>query len=264
MPTSGYRTFASGVALLLSAAKLGLAQNAPPPPPQPVAPPIEASGPVDQPMHVIPTPPVIIVPPEGIQPTWNGRTIDPIALERKQPKHVEKKARSWFWRRSQGKILGYPEEFTPRPLGSAVHDHARVMVANGAAGRLALFDYDFVQGSHQLTTRGRDQLAKVAAQLAVSPYPLVIERTPGAPALAEARRNAVLNELAANRNPVDPSRVLVGLPVPTGMSGVEAQVISANQLNRTQQYGPTVPINSNGLNSPSGVTNNISGTLPGQ
>jgi hypothetical protein len=38
------------------------------------------------------------------------------------------------------------------------------------------------------------------------------------------------------------------------MSGTDAYVIGGNALGRVQQYGPPIPINSNGVNSPSGVT----------
>ena len=140
----------------------------------------------------------------------------------------------------------------------------RAMVSRGAAARLMLFQYDFIDGTDRLNDRGRDQLVKVAAQLAASPYPLIIERTPGDPALAGARRLAVLTELAGGPCPVPPDRVLVGIPMSNGLSGADAQIIGANSLHRTQLYGPPIPINSNGVNSPTGVTNPVSGSLPNQ
>ncbi|MHC5544497.1 hypothetical protein ACYOEI_40220, partial [Singulisphaera rosea] len=63
---------------------------------------------------------------------------------------------------------------------------------------------------------------------------------------------------------ITPDRILVGLPLPYGMSGNDAQIVGANTLTRTQQYGPPIPLNFNGVNSPSGVTNSVSGILPGQ
>jgi hypothetical protein len=220
---------------------------------------LQAEGP-----SVMPAPTVVVVPPGGPRPSWVLRPADPVALVRHPPKHVDHKARSWHWRRLQGKMLGYPEEFEPRPLGAALYDHGRTMVANGAAARLTLFDYDFVQGSNRLNARGREQLAKAAAQLVASPYPLIIEKIARAPGLAESRRDFVLNELAEGSTPIDPARVLVGLPTPGGLSGIEAQIIQLNTLSRTQQYGPPIPINSNGVNSPSGVTSGGAGLIPGQ
>ncbi len=135
------------------------------------------------------------------------------------------------------------------------------MVANAAEAGLVLYHYDFVEGSSELNPRGGDQLAKVAAQLAVSPFPLIVERTPDDPALAESRRYAVLARLARGPCPVPSDRVLVGVPKAHGLSGTDAQVIAGNALGRTQQYGPPIPINSNGVNSPSGVTSG-SGSAP--
>ncbi len=214
-----------------------------PPLPAEVAPPL-----------VVPTPPTVRVPPGGIGPSWSPELLDPVATWKQPPKHVERKARSWKWRRLQGKALGYPEEFRPRPLGASLYDHGRAMVGNGAAARQVLYRYDFVDGSDQLNDRGRDQLAKVAAQMAVSPYPLLIERTPERPVLAESRRLAVLAALAMGPALVTSGRVLVGAPIPTGMAGIDAHLIGDNALNRTKDFGPPIPINSNGVNSPSGVT----------
>jgi hypothetical protein len=74
----------------------------------------------------------------------------------------------------------------------------------------------------------------------------------------------VLAELAAGPLPIPPERVLVGMPISRGMSGNDADIISANALQRTRLYGPPIPINSNGVNSPGGVTNPVSGVMPGQ
>ena len=54
--------------------------------------------------------------------------------------------------------------------------------------------------------------------------------------------------------PATSDRVLVGSPIAHGLSGPDAQIIAGNALNRTLGYGPPIPINSNGVNSPSGVT----------
>src|SRR5947209_6132057 len=79
-----------------------------------------------------------------------------------------------------------------------------------AAAPMVLYDYDFVPGTGQLSQRGRDQVAKMAGLLATMPMPLVVERTPATPGLAEARRYAVLAELAGGPYPVGSERVVVG------------------------------------------------------
>ena len=207
------------------------------------------------PPEVRPTTTVIQVPPDGFRPTWFREADDPVATRRHPPKHVEAKKRSTFWRRLQGKMYGYPEEFVPRPLGSSLYDHALVMTANGAAARLTLYSYDFVQGSSELSPRGAEQLARLVPQMLNSPFPLIVEHTPANPALAQARREQVAIRLAQGPCPLPPERVLVGAPIATGMSGIDADIVGNNAIGRVQQYGPPIPINSNGINSPSGVTN---------
>jgi hypothetical protein len=244
------------------------AQGLPSPSPSPVdLPPLPASpamAPAPPPGYplVRPAPSVVEVPPGGNLPAWRPGPIDPIALEKlDRPGHPERKARSWTWRRFQGRIFGYPEEYEPRPLGAAMYEAGKIMTANAAEVGLVLHRYDFVEGTSELSARGGDQLAKLAAQLAVSPFPLIVERTPEEPGLAESRRFAVLARLARGPMPVTSDRVLVGVPRAHGLSGSDAQVIAGNALGRVQQYGPPIPINSNGVNSPSGVTSSGSGSV---
>ncbi len=219
--------------------------------------PVAVTGPAfAAPPEVRPTPLVVAVPPEGFRPTWFREADDPAATARHRPGFVEHKRRSTFWRRLQGKFYGYPEEYVPRPLGAALYDHAYAMTANGAAARLALYKYDFVQGSSELSPRGFEQVARLAPQMLASPYPLIVERTPENPALASARREVVAALLAQGPCPIPQDRVLVGAPIAHGLNGVDAQIIANNALGRTQQYGPPIPINSNGVNSPTGVTIN--------
>jgi hypothetical protein len=209
-----------------------------------------------------PLPPVILVPPQGAGPVWSQGPIDPVALEKldSHPGFLQKKLHSWHWRRVQGRFYGYPEEFQPRPLGAALYEHGKIMAANGAAARLVLYRYDFVDGTSELSSRGMDQLIKFTAQLSVSPYPLIIERTIGDPALAESRRYAVLAKLAQSPCPLTSDRVLVGIPTPNGMSGTDAQIIAGNGIQRTQGFGPPIPLLSNGVNSASGVTSTGGGS----
>lgn len=242
------------------------AQGLPSPLPPPIdLPPLPASPTIAAPPGyslVRPAPSVVEVPPGGNLPAWRPGPIDPIALERlDRPGHPRRKAHSWTWRRLQGRIFGYPEEYQPRPLGSALYEAGKIMTANAAEVGLVLYRYDFVEGTSELSPRGGDQLAKLAAQLAVSPFPLLVERTPEDPALAESRRFAVLARLARGPMPVTSDRVLVGVPRAHGLSGSDAQVIAGNALGRVQQYGPPIPINSNGVNSPSGVTSAGSGGI---
>jgi hypothetical protein len=118
-----------------------------------------------------------------------------------------------------------------------MHRIFQTQVGNGDATRMVLYHYDFVGGSRCLNLRGRDQLARIAAMLPENFYPIIIERTPDAPELAEARRLVVLNELALGPFPVPPERVIIGLPLTYGLNGAEAIAIYQNLLSQTQRMG---------------------------
>jgi hypothetical protein len=134
-------------------------------------------------------------------------------------------------------FLGFPDQFEAAPLGQSVYRHYAAHVANGTAVRMALYQYDFVAGCPALNQRGKDQLVKIAAMLARTDFPLVIERTPWEPALAEARRLTVLQELAGCPFPVPPERVVIGPPPGIGLSGVEAERVYRNLLDQTLNQG---------------------------
>jgi hypothetical protein len=95
---------------------------------------------------------------------------------------------------------------------------------------MVFYRYDFEDGSAKLNVRGRDKLLKVAALLPTTFYPVVIERTPTDPGLAEQRRSLLLAELSGSRIPIPPERILVGPPIAAGMAGVESIFIYGNQL----------------------------------
>jgi hypothetical protein len=133
-------------------------------------------------------------------------------------------------------FLGFPEEFEAQPLGASVYAFGTIMVANGDAARMVLYQYDFIDGSDQLSQRGRDQLAKIVCLLDRNPAPLVIERTLNA-TLDEARRLAVLNDLGRSSVLIVPERVVVGRPTDPGLPGLEAELIHQNQLITVQSGG---------------------------
>jgi hypothetical protein len=130
-------------------------------------------------------------------------------------------------------FIGYPDQFGAVPLGYDVHLSMQTQVVNGEAARMVLYHFDFVDHSSHLTLRGRDQLHKMAAMLDHNFFPIVIERTPCNPALAEARRMVVLHELANGPFPVPPMRVIVAQPEAIGLQGREANLIYLNMLRLT-------------------------------
>lgn len=151
--------------------------------------------------------------------------------ERYQQRKWEKK------RRKQDAYLGYPEEFCEQPLGMALYGHLNTQIANGVAAKLALYEFDFVEGGSQLNWKGRQQLAKHAAAMNGNMYHLVIEQTPGQPELDEARRVAVQQTLAQSQYPISFDRVVVGIPTAVALPGQQATGLNANLLRDTQAGG---------------------------
>lgn len=142
-------------------------------------------------------------------------------------------------RRMQECWLGYPEEFCEQPLGVALYGQMDTQIANGAAAKLVLYKFDFVDGSPSLNSKGVERLAKHVEIMIRCPFPLVIEQTPEAPGLAESRSLAVQRSIAQMQAPITPDRVIVGQPIPVGLSGRQAIVLEANLLRDTKAGGTT-------------------------
>ncbi len=148
-------------------------------------------------------------------------------------------SQSW-WKRCKMRFracFGYESEFDAVPLGAFVDAAYRTHIANGEAARMVLYHYDFVGQTASLNTHGQDGLAKIATLAGCNGFPIIIERTPMNPALAEARRLAVINRLAGQGFVLPPERVVVGAPVANGLNGVEAEVIYLNLLSQTRDKG---------------------------
>jgi hypothetical protein len=146
----------------------------------------------------------------------------------------------WFgwWQRgchwARACCVGFPEEFEARPLGAAVGECGRTQVANAEAAQLVLYRADFVEGSYRLTPRGRERFCRILNLLPQTFTPLVIERSPCAPDLDEARKLVVVHELGRCGFAVPPERVVIGTPPAVGLSGVEALIIYNGLLSQTQ------------------------------
>jgi hypothetical protein len=102
---------------------------------------------------------------------------------------------------------------------------------------MVLYHYDFVDGTPVLNTHGLDRLAKIAALAAHNGFPLIVERTPSHPAIAEGRRLAVLNQLERVGITFPPERVVIGAPIANGLQGAEAEIIYQNLLSQTRERG---------------------------
>src|SRR5205814_1556510 len=79
--------------------------------------------------------------------------------------------------------------------------------------RRRLYEYDILCSTEQLNLRGKDRRFQIALLMGHNTHPIVIERSPHAPGLAEARRMAVLLALNQCPVPVPPERVVIGHPL---------------------------------------------------
>jgi hypothetical protein len=139
--------------------------------------------------------------------------------------------------RAQQAYWGYPEEFQDAPLGAMVQQHASVCIANGQSARMVLRQFDFVPGTSQLKTRGRNQLAKIADWTRMNPAPVYVAPTADDPELNEARRRTVFRELAELGCPISYAQVVIGVPAGSGLSGNEGIMIQRNLNSQTASKG---------------------------
>jgi hypothetical protein len=141
--------------------------------------------------------------------------------------------REWM----QATHWGYPEENQDAPLGAMLNRHVATSIVNGRASRMTLYQYDFLPGSDKLKPRGKAQVAKFAAWLSVHPMMVFIEPSAIAPQLDEARREAVVRELADGPCPIPAELVVVGCRTSRGLEGIEALAIDRNRLSQTSSRG---------------------------
>jgi hypothetical protein len=156
---------------------------------------------------------------------------------------------SW-WQRCKTRFwacFGYESEFEALPLGASVDATYRNHVGNGDAARMILYHYDFVDGAASLNLHGQDQLTKIAAMLTQNGFPVVIERTPSTPALAEQRRLVVLYQLGMRGITIPAGRVVIGKQIANGLRGSEAEIIHENLLSQTHARGVVPGVATSGV-----------------
>jgi hypothetical protein len=137
----------------------------------------------------------------------------------------------------QHSCVAYRTDYQSPPLGSMMYQAFQIQVDNGIAARMILRDYDFVCGREKLNSRGGDYLRQIVHFWKSCSYPLTIERTPYAPGLAQARRLAVLSQLAEEGISIPPELVVVGGPLTLPLRGLEAEIIYQNLLQQSQNRG---------------------------
>jgi hypothetical protein len=158
----------------------------------------------------------------------------------------------------RGSLL-HTGDWPAAPLGGSVALHAETQIANAAAGRMVFHDYDFVPGKVELNDYGRARVLQIAPLLAHTHLPVVVERLPHAPGLAEGRRLTVLTGLAAVAGRVPPDRVVIGPSPSVPVQGPEAELIYQNLLQLTESAG-TVPATGVRYGPTTGVVGSGTGT----
>jgi hypothetical protein len=140
------------------------------------------------------------------------------------------------------KFIGYPETFIEPPLGFYVNRQLAVQVAKANPHRFTLYRSDFLPGTDQFSPIGASRFNLMFARLPGCIGPILVEWSPDRPALAEARRQAVLATLERAGHPFPGDRVVIGpSPYPGGM-GVEAASNYANIIGRSQAAAVNFPL----------------------
>ena len=126
----------------------------------------------------------------------------------------------------QDKFIGYPRAFIEPPLGSYVNRQFAIQVSKADTHRFTLYRTDFLPGTDQFSPIGASRFNLMYGRLPAWPGPIFVEWTPDQPELAEARRQAILETLAAAGSPMPAERVVIGPSPYPGAMGTEAAGIS--------------------------------------
>lgn len=146
---------------------------------------------------------------------------------------------------ADAKFVGYPQYFAEPPLGASLYGTLGLMRARADGHRFALYRSDFAGPTVNLTPEGARRLGLLASRLPGWAGPVVIEWTPEAPALAEARRVAILATLHGAGIPIVAERVAIGPSPYPGLLGTEAannydtMIIRGTEAPRAYSLPPT-------------------------
>lgn len=143
--------------------------------------------------------------------------------------------------------------------------HVDAQIANGAAARMVLYQYDFLDGAQAkvLNSRGLYQLKKIALLAERNPFPIVLEPS-GDQATDTARLTFVVYTLTQISPLASPEqRVMLAEPTAGGLGGREAIMIHENMLRSTRSRGANVLTGTGGLSTGSGTGISAGGGMSG-
>ena len=137
----------------------------------------------------------------------------------------------------QDNFIGYPDQFVEPPVGFYVNQSFTTMKAKADPHKFTLYKSDFLAGTSQLSPVGASRFNLMATRLPGWIGPITIEWSPDEPALALARRAAVVDYLQASQLPVSPERVVIGPSRYPGTYGNDAANFYGNLSIRNQAAG---------------------------
>jgi len=139
----------------------------------------------------------------------------------------------------QDKFIGYPDTFKEPPLGYYLTEQLTLQVAKADTHRFTLYRSDFLPGTSQLSPSGASRFNIIFARFPSWLGPIAVEWTPEQPALAQSRRQAILDTMRQAGQPIMVERVVI-IPSPyPGAVGTEAANNYSNTVTRGQAAAQT-------------------------
>lgn len=138
----------------------------------------------------------------------------------------------------EDKVIGYPDAYYEPRLGFYDAEQFTVQVGKADWHRFMLYTTDFLPGTNVLSPIGASRFNIMLKRVCAWPGPVTIEWTPDQPAVAEARRQAVVAMLRQSGPSFVPDRVVIGpSPYPGGL-GIEPANFYNNMTIRSQMASP--------------------------
>lgn len=113
----------------------------------------------------------------------------------------------------------------PQPVGTFTRRDYAKQTEKGAADAFVIYYNEWLDGQTVLGPFGADHLVRIVSCVGSTSYPVVIQKDPDQPRLAEERRRVVINELLRAGVVDAAARVVVDRPAAEGLFGVEAERI---------------------------------------
>jgi hypothetical protein len=142
----------------------------------------------------------------------------------------------------QDKFVGYPDTFMEPPLGYYVNEQFAVQVAKADTHRFTLYRSDFLPGTSLFSPSGASRFNIMSTRIPGWMGPITVEWTPDQPALAEGRRQALLETMQRAGRPILADRVVIGPSPYPGAMGTEAINNFGNTILRSQGAAATFPL----------------------